>query len=501
MINQSFNRFVFTIFVFFISICTLPAQTVKELELQRKQTLQNLETTNKMLNETKKSQRSSINKLTIISKNINQRKVLIKNISSEIGQLDNQIVQLNQEKSKLENNLRGLRADYAKLVQEAHLNRSLYAKIMFVLSAKSFDQSYRRLRYLQEYSDYRKGQVYKIEGIKVQIQHKNDSLQVHKTTKVQVVTQKETEAKSLSKDELKVKGLLTDLQKKEKKLREDQKIQQKKANDLNNKIERIIAEEIRKAEAKRAAERQRQIVAQKEAEAKRIAEAKRAAEAKRVAEQEKKLALERAAEKRRIAEENNAKAKSEASRAEVKAAMKAEAEAKAEAKAAASETAKATAEVKTTSNASTSTLTKEESFLSGNFERNQGRLPWPTSNGFISGHFGIQQHPVLKHVTTNNKGVYIQTPVGSSARAVFEGIVTQVFMFPGSNNGVIIQHGNYRTVYANLTQVFVREGTHVSAKQAIGKIYTDDDNDNKTELYFQVYNGRNVQNPENWIAR
>jgi Skp family chaperone for outer membrane proteins len=121
---------------------------------------------------------------------------------------------LNQEKVRLEGNLKALKADYARLVEEAHINRSLYAKIMFVLSAKSFDQSYRRLRYLQEFSDYRKQQVYKIEGIKVQIEHKNDSLQVHKTTKVQVVKQKETEAKILTKDQQKEKVLLTDLQKK-----------------------------------------------------------------------------------------------------------------------------------------------------------------------------------------------------------------------------------------------------------------------------------------------
>jgi len=289
--------------------------------------------------------------------------------------------------------------------------------------------------------------------------------------------------------------LLTDLQKKEGKLRADLKIQQKKANDLNNKISAIIAAQVRKAEAKRAAEQKKQIETQRAAEAKRVAEAKRAAE------QEKQLALERAAEKRKLAEEKNAKAKSQASKAEVKAAVKAEAEAKAEVKAAASETAKATAEVKAASNASVSTLTKEETLLSGNFERNQGRLPWPTSNGFISGHYGVQPHPVLKHVTTNNKGVYIQTPSGSSARAVFEGVVTQRFSIPGSNNAVIVQHGNYRTVYANLTQIFVREGDHVSAKQAIGKIYTDDENDNKTELYFQIWNGRNLQNPESWIAR
>jgi len=501
MHSQSSHRILFVLFLMAVFTLSLQAQSVKELELQRKQTLKSLEATSKLLNETKKSQRSSLTKLTIISKNINVRKELIKNIGTEIVKLDDQIGQLDTEKEKLEKQLVELKTKYAKLVQEAHINRSLYAKIMFVLSAESFDQSFRRMRYFQEYTDYRKQQVHEIEGVKVQIQHKNDSLQVHKSTKVEVVQQKETEAKNLSKDELKEKVLLTDLQKKEAKLRVAQKVQQKKANDLNNKIASIIAEQIRKAEAKRAAEKQKQIAAQKEAEAKRVAEAKHAAELKKAAEQEKKLALERAAEKRKLAEERNAKAKSEASKAEVKAAVKAEQEAKAEVKVAATETAKATAEVKATSTTSVSLLTKEETLVSGNFERNQGRLPWPTSNGFISGHYGIQQHPVLKHVTTNNKGIYIQTPGGSSARAVFEGVVTQRFSIPGSNNAVIIQHGNYRTVYANLTQIYVREGDHVSAKQAIGKIYTDDESDNKTELYFQIWNGKSIQNPESWIAR
>ena len=448
MIKQRLNPYILLFFSLLLTMGALQAQTVKELEQQRKQALQNLEMTSKMLKETKKSQKSSLNKLTIISKNINERKTLIKNIGTEIGKLDQQIGLLNQEKVRLEGNLKALKADYARLVEEAHINRSLYAKIMFVLSAKSFDQSYRRLRYLQEFSDYRKQQVYKIQGIKVQIEHKNDSLLVHKTTKVQVVKQKETEAKNLTKDEQKEKVLLTDLQKKEAKLRADLKIQQKKAAELNNKIERLIAEEIRKAEAKRAA-----------AEKKRLAE-------------------EHATEKKRAADE--VKVTKPGSKKEPK----------------------PTPEVsKPVTNPSVSLLTKEETLISGNFERNQGRLPWPTSNGFISGHFGIHEHPVLKHVTTNNKGIYVQTPVGSSARAVFEGVVTQRFSIPGSNNAVIIQHGNYRTVYANLTQIFVKEGDHVTAKQAIGKIYTDDERDNKTELYFQVWNGKTLQNPESWIAR
>jgi len=495
------NRVLVTVLSLMTVVFSLSAQSVKELENQRKQTLQKLETTSKMLNETNRSKKSSLNKLNIISKNINERKTLIKNISTEIVLMDVEIVRLNEEKTKLETKLNKLKSDYAKLVEEAHINRSLYAKIMFVLSSKSFDQSYRRLRYLQEYGDYRKQQVREIEQVKTEIVHKNDSINTHKVTKVNVVKQKETEAKNLSKDEQKEKVVLTDLQKREKKLREEQKIQQKKANDLNNKIAAMIAAEVRKAEAKRAAEAKRQLAARKEADAKRAAEARRAAELKKAAEQEKRLAVDRAAQKRRLAEERDAKAKNDASRAEVKAAKKAEEEAKAEAKVAASETAKAAAEVKAASSGSVSALTKEENLLSGNFERNQGRLPWPTSNGFISGHYGIQPHPILKHVTTNNKGVYIQTPAGSTARAVFDGVVTQRFSIPGSNNAVIIQHGNYRTVYANLTQIFVREGDHVSAKQAIGKIYTDDDSDNKTELYFQIWNGKNIQNPESWIAR
>ena len=448
MIKQRLNRFLILAVSLIMAISSLTAQSVKELEIQRKQALQRLEMTSKMLNETKKSQKSSLNKLSIISKNINDRKTLIKNIGTEIGKLDQQIGQLNQEKVRLEGNLKALKADYARLVQEAHINRSLYSKIMFVLSAKSFDQSYRRLRYLQEYSDYRKEQVRKIEGVKIQIEHKNDSLQVHKVTKVQVVKQKVTETQNLSKDQQKEKVLLTDLQKKEKKLRDDLKVQQKKAAELNNKFERLIAEEIRKAEAKRAA-----------AEKKRLAE-------------------EHATEKKLTAEE--VKTPKTSSKKEPKTSVEAS---------------------KSVSNSSVSLLTKEETLLSGNFEKNQGRLPWPTSNGFISGHFGIHEHPVLKHVTTNNKGIYVQTPIGSSARAVFEGIVTQRFSIPGSNNAVIIQHGNYRTVYANLTQIFVREGDHVSAKQAIGKIYTDDERDNKTELYFQVWYGKTLQNPESWIAR
>ncbi len=153
-------------------------------------------------------------------------------------------------------------------------------------------------------------------------------------------------------------------------------------------------------------------------------------------------------------------------------------------------------DVKRTAN----TLTKEEKLLAGGFEKNKGRLPWPTEKGFISGQFGIQQHPTLAHVTVNNRGVYIQTTAGSNARSVYEGEVSAIFVSDGQNV-VIVKHGNYRTVYSNLTTLYVKTGDKLTAKQKIGKIYTDPENDNKTELFFQVRKDTDVLDPSLWLTQ
>ena len=155
---------------------------------------------------------------------------------------------------------------------------------------------------------------------------------------------------------------------------------------------------------------------------------------------------------------------------------------------------------KQTEQASKTTLTKEQQLIAGGFEANKGRLPWPVEKGMISGHFGKQQHPVYSQVTMDNKGIYLQTTAGSKARAVFKGEVTSCFMV-GGTYAVIVQHGNYRTVYSNLSKLSVKQGDKVEPKQAIGTIFTDAEQDQKTELYFQIYQDRNILNPELWIAR
>ncbi|MEP5105573.1 MAG: peptidoglycan DD-metalloendopeptidase family protein [Ekhidna sp.] len=132
------------------------------------------------------------------------------------------------------------------------------------------------------------------------------------------------------------------------------------------------------------------------------------------------------------------------------------------------------------------------------FESKKNNLTWPVGSGFISAKFGKQPHPVLKRITVVNDGVGIQTEKDSPVRAVFEGEVTLIGTIPGKNNVVVIRHGSYLTVYAQLKNINVKKGQRVRSNDIIGEVYTD--RDGISELEFQVYKGTTKLNPENWLA-
>lgn len=142
-------------------------------------------------------------------------------------------------------------------------------------------------------------------------------------------------------------------------------------------------------------------------------------------------------------------------------------------------------------------MTAEERKLSGSFASNKGRLLMPVSGKYtIVSRFGVQQHKEASKVQTNNSGIDIAVPSGSKARAVFEGTVTSVFVLSGYNNSIIIRHGNYLTVYANLVNIQVKKGDKVKTGQTLGTIATSEGN---TILHFQLWHERTKQNPELWI--
>lgn len=142
--------------------------------------------------------------------------------------------------------------------------------------------------------------------------------------------------------------------------------------------------------------------------------------------------------------------------------------------------------------------TPENIKLSNDFESNRGRLPWPVEQGFISSSFGRHSHPVWKDVVVNNNGVNINSAKGAKARAIFEGKVIRVLLVV-DKYAVLIQHGEYFTLYSNLEQVFVKAGDKVITRQPLGTIQTNEE-DSKTELHLEVWRGSNKMDPENWIA-
>ncbi|CAA9199750.1 hypothetical protein FLA105534_02776 [Flavobacterium bizetiae] len=144
------------------------------------------------------------------------------------------------------------------------------------------------------------------------------------------------------------------------------------------------------------------------------------------------------------------------------------------------------------------TLTPEGKILAADFKANRGKLPWPVEKGFISLGYGDQPHPLYPTLTVHNSGVEITTEQGASARAVFEGVVSKVIALSPVNRAVFIQHGDYFTVYQNLSSVSVEQGDKVKVKQVIGKVRTSGDT-GKTIIKFLILQNVSNNNPEGWL--
>jgi murein hydrolase activator len=142
-------------------------------------------------------------------------------------------------------------------------------------------------------------------------------------------------------------------------------------------------------------------------------------------------------------------------------------------------------------------MTPEAELLSNNFAGNITKLPWPVTHGTISQKFGRQPHPILTNVEIDNLGINILTLKSEIVRSVFQGKVVTVAEVPGMNKVVMIQHGEFFTVYARLREVSVEVGEEVTAKESIGEVYTD--KNDVSELQFQIWKNSVKQDPEKWL--
>ena len=145
-------------------------------------------------------------------------------------------------------------------------------------------------------------------------------------------------------------------------------------------------------------------------------------------------------------------------------------------------------------------LTPEQKMLAANFTSNKGKLPWPVANGVVKLRYGNNPSPIDRSLTIKSNGVRIATNKGEEVRAVFEGVVQGIMTPKNGNNTIMIRHGNYITVYKNLSKFYVQKGDKVTTKQVIGEVITNKAS-GETILSFGIYKDSATQNPSQWIYR
>ncbi|WP_316832434.1 murein hydrolase activator EnvC family protein [Pedobacter aquatilis] len=359
------------VFILFFSVFALSvsAQTANELRRKKEAIERDIEQLQKSLNKAASGKKLTLQQINAINAQIRLRQEKIGTINSEIKNLDNQISQNTNTVHTLQGQLGDLKKEYAGMIRFAQRNRNSYDKMMFIFAAKDFNQAYKRIKYLQQFSQYRKKQAGYIESTQQDLNGKIKVLDKTLREKSDLLKEQERERERLGKDKNQQSAVLNNLSKQERTFKQDIASKQRQRAQYDRMIRAAIQRAI-------------------EEEARREAARKKAAEEARLA---------------------------------------AAAKAKAENKPVPTTTAPV---AKAKSTGELLTATPEAAKLSEGFENNRGRLPWPVATGQITERFGMHK---VDQATYTNDGVDITTSEGATVRAVFSGTVKLVQNYLGKN--------------------------------------------------------------------
>jgi septal ring factor EnvC (AmiA/AmiB activator) len=239
-------------FLLYIQLAFGQRQTKKDLENKKKQLQKEIEYTNELLAETKKNKKLSLNQLVTLNKKISAREELIATINTEILVLNRQIKTNNESINNLKKDLAKLKAEYAKMIYYAYKNRDSYNRLMFIFASTDFEQAFMRLKYLQQYSNYRHKQVELIIQTEKNLNDRIHDLQVKKSDKGILLGSQEIEKKNLTVEKTEKEQVFSELQEQESKLKRDLEKKKRDAEKLQQAIQRVIEKELERAQAEAA---------------------------------------------------------------------------------------------------------------------------------------------------------------------------------------------------------------------------------------------------------
>jgi septal ring factor EnvC (AmiA/AmiB activator) len=384
------------------------SQDKKQLEAKRKKLQTEIKKINRLLSKTKKSEKNVLSQLDDINKKIDVHQEIITTIQKENKVYSKEITKNKKEIDSIEKVLNRLKKEYAATVVNSYKSKSKNSRLLFLLSSKDFLQAYKRLKYMNQFAEYRKKQAGEISVKKEKLLQLNDSILIKKKVKDSLVNIQIKEQKVVAIEKDKKQKILNKVKKKERKYLAQIRKKQKQEQAYEKKLENLIAKVIKKSYKKTG---------------------------------------------------------------------------------------------KKTSSSKKFYLTKEAKKLATSFTKNKGKLPAPIEKGYISRYFGQRRHEVNKKITIKSSGWFYTSPKKSKARAVFNGTVKAIMVDPKTKiKTVLIQHGNYMTVYGNLENLLVKDGDKVSTKQKLGTIHTDTTT-GKTILKFQLWKDAKAQNPSAWMYK
>ena len=485
------------------------SESSAEVQKKQEETQREIKQTEAQIKENEKSVKTGLKQLGLIEGDISESKNKVAVLTNQISGLNDKISLLEKSIATDQKELERLRSEYLKAVKKIRVSKKTNSELAFIFSSKNFNQALRRMRYMKEFSEWKDRQSDAIASKISSLQAQKAGLAKTKEQQSLALNMQKNEQKKLEEQYDKQDALVADLKKNGDALRSHLSRKQAEANDLKNKISALIAEEKRKAaeeerrrqEAQRKAEQER--LAREEAERKRAEEEARLAQAKKEKEEAEKAKVVAAAN------ENNNNKKEEAVLASNERSKNKETKEKKET---ASDNSGAYADARkrtrrsgtTTENTApakeTPAVKDKTSSGSSSFSDMKGKLPRPASGSFkVTSRFGQQSLPDLPDVVYDNPGIDAEVSSNASALAVYGGKVSGVYMLPGYNTVVIVNHGNYYTVYGNIASASVKVGDNVNAGTALGVVAADEDDPGHGSIHFEVWKNREKLNPLEWI--
>lgn len=427
-------------------------RTIKSVKSEQKAVEAEVRKADRELTLNTRETERSLGRLSVLRRRMEDTKAGIAASQAGLDSLDRAIALRGDSILRLEKRIDALRASYAAALKAQQLYPDVNSPLAFIFSASSVTDAYRRMRYLRQYDRWRARRSAEFTEAVGQLEEARSRLTAAKSARTEAHRRLQGERNRLAAEQAATDSLVASLRKEGKSLKAVIAEKQRRMEALDRELNSLIAEEQARIERERreAEERRRREAAEREARVK--------------AEREKK-------DKSAKSEKSDRSEKSEKS------------------------------DKPKPSKPSFDSTAEADRKLTGTFAANKGRLLFPVAGRYrITRGFGRQKHPELKHVETNNNGIDIEVAPGTDARAIFDGTVSAIFRIPGYANVVMIRHGEYISLYANLVTTAVAKGQKVKAGQAVGRILTEsDDEGGATTLHFELRRERAKLNPLEWV--